>query len=82
MANVSLAHLGKAIKILRLENDVKQNVFSEMTGLSAAFICQIEKGKCNPSADKIFLIANALGVQPSEIFLKAEQYAQLQTHSS
>ena len=82
MATISLTHLGKAIKILRLENDVKQNVFSEKTGLSAGFICQIENGKRNPSAEKIFLIASALGIQPSEIFLKAEQYAQLQTHSS
>ena len=81
MSNVSLFHLGKAIKILRLEKDVKQNDFSDKTGLSAGFICQIEKGKRNPATDKIFLIADALGVLPSELFQKAEHYAQQQENT-
>lgn len=75
MSNVSLTHLGKAIKIIRMEKDIKQNVFSETTGMSAGFICQIESGKRTPTVEKLFVIANALGVQPSEIFLKAEGYA-------
>lgn len=76
MSNVSLTHLGKAIKIIRLEKDIKQNTFSEKTGMSSGFICQIESGKRTPTVKKIFLIAEALGVQPSELFLKAEQYAE------
>lgn len=76
MSNVSLTHLGKAIKIIRLEKDIKQNTFSEKTGMSAGFICQIESGKRTATVEKIILIAKALGVQPSELFLKAEQYAE------
>ena len=76
---LNLSHIGKAIKIIRLEKDMKQNDFSNRTGMSAGFICQIESGKRTPTVEKIIVIANALDVPASQIFLKAESYAQLQT---
>ena len=53
---------GMKLKQLRADRDLSLDKFSEMLGLSASYINEIEKGKKYPKVEKIVQIANALNV--------------------
>lgn len=50
-----------------------QNQIAEKTGLSRAFISQIEHGISKPSKDSEFKIAEALGVTVNELYLPTKE---------
>lgn len=47
----------------RKELNIKQEDFSEMTGIAIRTIRDLEKGKGNPSLDTISKLMNVLGIQ-------------------
>lgn len=53
---------GKTIKIRRKELGYTQNYVSEVTGLSASFISNLENGKATTELGKAILLANTLGL--------------------
>ena len=53
---------GKAIKRRRKELGYTQNYVSEVTGLSASFISNLENGKVTTELGKAILLANILGL--------------------
>jgi XRE family transcriptional regulator, fatty acid utilization regulator len=53
---------GFKVKYLRQQKDLSYHQLADITGLSPAYLHEIEKGKKYPKADKIFALAKAFGV--------------------
>lgn len=53
---------------IREARGLTQADLAEMTGLGQGYVSKIESGVANPSLDKINLIAQALKVEPAELF--------------
>jgi transcriptional regulator with XRE-family HTH domain len=61
--------LGKNIKLLRARRGLSQADFSEKSGISIPFLSNIERGIKFPQPAMLSKIANALGVEVSELFV-------------
>ena len=59
---------GKRIKELRLLKKLSQEQLAWETGLEFSQINRIENGKINTIISNVFIIAEALGVLPKELF--------------
>ena len=60
--------LGARIKQLRAEQGYSQNEFSNLTGLSQAYLSRVERGLANPQLNKIYQITEGLGVPLTTLF--------------
>lgn len=67
-AKENLKSFGKRIKELRTQRALTQSELAEIIGLSTNFIGMVERGERNTSVDKIFKIADALGIPLSKLF--------------
>lgn len=56
--------VGSNVRRLRLERDLTQERFAELSGLSQQYISDLERGRRNPTVVTVYEIAVALGVQP------------------
>lgn len=59
--------IGKVIKQLRIKKGMKQKELAELSQLSSSSVCDIEKGRVNPSLRSLIQIAESLEVLPEEI---------------
>lgn len=66
------ASLGRAIMAARIEQGLKRAELAEATGLSYTFLSEIERGIKRGSEKSVYLIADALGMRPSELLIRAE----------
>ena len=57
--------VGERIKRLRKAKRLTQQALAEKTGLTNTYICDIEKGRTNPSLKSLERISEALEVSPS-----------------
>jgi transcriptional regulator with XRE-family HTH domain len=64
--------LGRTIMAARIEQGMKRSDLAEATGLSYTFLSEIERGIKRGSEKSLYLIAEALGMRPSELLLRAE----------
>jgi transcriptional regulator with XRE-family HTH domain len=65
--------LGEAIRQRRREQNLSlERVAWEMGMASHSLLSQIERGKGNPTAVKLDLLAKVLDVTPAELYRKAE----------
>lgn len=60
--------IGVKLQQLRKQRGYSLRKLAKKTGLSHGFICDIEHGRCNPSLEKLGILAKALEVRP-EFFL-------------
>ena len=67
--------LGRAIRVLRTERGLERKDLAERSGLSYAYLSEIETGKKRASSKALFAIAEALGVRPHEVLAVADRYA-------
>lgn len=67
-SNSLKAALGKRVYQLRKLNGLTQEALGEKSGLSYKFVGEIERGAVNVSIDSLFKIAQALGIQVSDLF--------------
>ncbi len=58
----------RSIRTRRLELKLSQRGLADAAGTTPAAICQIEKGKRNPSAALLVRIAEALGCSTDQLF--------------
>lgn len=58
----------KNMAAIREAKNLTQADLSEMTGLGQGYLSKIESGAANPTLDKINIIAEALKVEPAELF--------------
>ena len=66
-----MSELGREVRRLREERGWSQNQLSVYADLSQPTVNQIETGKRNPSTATVVKLANALGVEVSDLFPKA-----------
>lgn len=59
--------LGENIRIIRNEKGMSQGDICRALNLDRAHVCNIENGKQNPTLDTIAKVAQALGVEVSEL---------------
>jgi transcriptional regulator with XRE-family HTH domain len=67
--------LGEAIRHLREQRRLTADELSAAVGLPTAQLAALERGRLDPELELIAALARALGVRPSEIFVRAERLA-------
>ena len=70
MANSTIEILKNNIKKFRTEKKFTQEKLSEITGISADYLSEIERGKKTPSLKRLILIADALKVPIYKFFMQ------------
>ncbi|WP_219012191.1 helix-turn-helix domain-containing protein [Shewanella algae] len=77
------AVMGAVVSSIRKEKGIEQADVAQRMGLSQASYSRLEGGKATYSVDQVFLVAQALQVEPAELFqrvcttvgkLKAEEF--------
>jgi transcriptional regulator with XRE-family HTH domain len=63
---------GEAVRQLRVDSGITQEVFAEQCGFFRTYLSRIESGKANPTLNAIEVIAVALGCRPSELLAIAD----------
>jgi DNA-binding XRE family transcriptional regulator len=66
--------LGRAIRVLRTERGLERKDLAEAAGLSYPYLSEIETGRKRASSKALFVIAEALGVRPSELLALGDRY--------
>lgn len=66
MENI-LNKFGIRIKELRIEKDLTQEQFADLSGLHKNYIGMVERGERNPSLKNIEVIANAFNISISKL---------------
>ncbi|HHC6517201.1 TPA: helix-turn-helix domain-containing protein [Vibrio parahaemolyticus] len=61
------AALGERVGYLRKKRGLKQSQLAERSGISSSRLCQIERGKANPSFMTLFSLADTLGCDVSTL---------------
>lgn len=59
--------VGSNVRELRLEKNLTQEQFAELSGLSQQYISGLERGLRNPTVVTLYEIASALNVQPTDL---------------
>jgi transcriptional regulator with XRE-family HTH domain len=64
---------GQAAREIRKEQGLSQEQAALDSGIDRAYVGHIERATKTPTTTTIFKLASALGVQPSDIFARAER---------
>jgi transcriptional regulator with XRE-family HTH domain len=67
MATMVAVKIGKSLRRLRIERFMSQAELSKVAGVSPAHLGRIERNEHDPHLSTIRKIAEALGVDPSEL---------------
>jgi transcriptional regulator with XRE-family HTH domain len=67
MAIIAAVKIGKSVRRLRIERFMSQAELSTVAGISPAHLGRIERNEHDPHLSTIRKIAEALGVDPSEL---------------
>lgn len=70
-------HIGQAIRAARLEKDLTQSALAQRSGISNAYLSQIEAGKQEPSLDTLEKICQALDVPAYVLLFKAVEETEI-----
>ena len=76
MIEFSKEAIGTAIRCLRKEKGLSQEVLSGLAGLARSHLAMIETGIKQANFETIWRIASALEIPPHELVRKIEQKAQ------
>lgn len=69
MTNSTIELLKNNIKKFRTEKKFTQEKLSEITGISADYLSEIERGKKTPSLKRLIIIAEALNIPIYKFFM-------------
>jgi len=72
----SLANFGSAVRRHRESIGLSQEDFAERAGMDRTYVSGIERGSRNPTLRILYKLADALGVQPEDLFRTARQIAE------
>ena len=61
---------GERVKSLRLASGISQEAFADKCGFARSYMSRVERGLANPSLDAVEVLADALGVKVSELFIE------------
>ena len=65
--------IGDAIRTLRKERGLSQEVLSGLAGIARTHLTMIENGVMCPSVETLWKIAQAMDMRLSELLLRAEE---------
>ena len=68
--------VGRAVRNLRKEKKLSQDVFSGLVGLARSHVAMIENGSKQPNFETIWRIAVAFDLAPHELVERIEREAQ------
>lgn len=68
----SPAALGRAVRQLRQERKLSIEALADLAGMHTTYLSGIERGRYNPSWNKLGALAQALGVELSEVVEQAQ----------
>jgi transcriptional regulator with XRE-family HTH domain len=71
--NSLVVALGLAIRELRVEREWSQEELSLRSGVHRNYIGGVERAERRPSVETVGKLADALGVEPSQVFRRAER---------
>ena len=69
--------VGRAVRNLRKEKKLSQDVFSGLVGLARSHVAMIENGSKQPNFETIWRIANAFDLMPHELVERIERETEL-----
>lgn len=69
----NLLRLGRAIRSIRLQRGLTADDLAAAAGLDRQRVDALEGGAVDPSYELLLALADALGIQPSELVILAEQ---------
>lgn len=61
---------GKNIKYYRFNKKLTQAQLSEKAGISSTYLSEVERGQHSVDFDVVNSLANTLGIEPYELFVK------------
>lgn len=64
--------VGKAIRNLRIQKGMTQELLSGLAGIARTHLTMIENGNKQPNLETIWRIALALGIKPSRLVAEIE----------
>jgi serine-type D-Ala-D-Ala carboxypeptidase/endopeptidase len=67
MAIIADVKIGKNLRAKRIEKFMSQAELADASGLSEAHVGRIERNEVEPHLSTIRKLANALGIEPSEL---------------
>lgn len=70
--NSALRHLAANVRLLRRKNGWTQEELAEAADLAPRYVQTLESERANPRAAVIIQVADALKVEPGDLFLKAQ----------
>jgi transcriptional regulator with XRE-family HTH domain len=60
---------GLKVRELRLAQGMSQEAFADHCGFARSYMSRIERGTANPSLDAVEVLAKALGVEVTDLFV-------------
>ncbi len=67
----------EAIKIIRLQKSINQQVIADALNLDVAIVSNIENGKRDLRVKELKIISNVLGISPVDLFTYQDKYVKL-----
>ena len=64
---------GRVVRELREEQGISQEELGNRTGLHRNHVGQVERGELSPTLTSVDVLADALGLPPSELVARAER---------
>jgi transcriptional regulator with XRE-family HTH domain len=64
---------GRVVRELREEQGLSQEELGNRTGLHRNHVGQVERGELAPTLTSVEVLADALGVPPSELIVRSER---------
>jgi transcriptional regulator with XRE-family HTH domain len=78
-----MAHaVGRTIQVIRTDRGLSRRELAELTELSYSYLSEIENGVKEAAGGRLYEIARALGVTPSELMHDAEMRVRERAYSS
>ena len=68
VADSRRAAFGHRVRLLRAVRGMSQEDLAEAAGVHRTYVSSLERGLRNIGLDNIYALADALGVEPSELF--------------
>lgn len=66
---------GQRVKELRQATGLSQEAFADRCGFARSYMSRIERGGANPSLDAVQILADAIGVEVSRLFIDNSELA-------
>lgn len=82
LVRVRRAALGSRLQELRNSRGFSQDQVADLAGVDRSFYAEVERGRTSPRVDWLHLVATALNIHISELFIEPARPARSEPDSS